>query len=96
MKSKKELLDESFTSETTPIWDLWQEVKEYQSKMGLRENIPQYVDFYEGRQWAAPTERTKSLPRPVINIIKMICRNKESAILSSVVKLIYKARSPSR
>lgn len=91
MKSKKHLQDESFTSETTPIWDLWQEVKEYQSKMGLREKIPQYVDFYEGRQWAAPTERTKSLPRPVINIIKMICRNKESAILSSVVKLIYKA-----
>lgn len=75
------------------LWDMWQKCKEYQEKIGLRTNIPNFVDFFEGRQWPAPTPRTKSLPRPVVNIIKMICRNKESAIASSVVKLIYKAEN---
>lgn len=75
----------------TNLWDMWEKCKQYQSKIGLRKNIPMFVDFFEGRQWPAATERTKSLPRPVINIIKMIVRNKESAIQSSVVKLVYKA-----
>lgn len=76
---------------TTALWDMWEKCKDYQNKIGLRKNIPMFVDFFEGRQWPKATERTKSLPRPVVNIVKMICRNKESAILSSVVKLIYKA-----
>lgn len=90
---KKNKQEEDFTTEsaTTNLWDMWEKCKEYQGKIGLRKNIPTFVDFYEGRQWPKATERTKSLPRPVVNIIKMICRNKESAILSSVVKLIYKA-----
>ena len=83
--------DKDLSCETTNLWEMWQKCKEYQEKIGLRKNIPTFVDFYEGRQWPKATERTKSLPRPVINIVKMICRNKESAILSSVVKLIYKA-----
>lgn len=75
------------------LWDMWDRCKEYQSKIGLRKNISTYIDFFEGRQWPKATPRTKSLPRPVINIVKMICRNKESAILSNVVKLIYKAEN---
>lgn len=76
---------------TNNLCEMFRQVKDYQSSMNLTTAIPQFVDFYEGRQWAAPTERTKSLPRPVINIIKMICRNKEAGIKSSVVKLVYKA-----
>jgi len=82
---------EAVERETTNVWEMWEQVKEYQARMKLRENIPKYVDFYEGRQWPEVTERTKSLPRPVVNVIKMICRNKESAVLSNVVKLIYKS-----
>ena len=68
--------DKDLSCETTNLWEMWQKCKEYQEKIGLRKNIPTYVDFYEGRQWPKATERTKSLPRPVINIVKMICRNK--------------------
>lgn len=76
--------------EVTNVWEDYRRGVEYQQSMGLSKNLPMFVDFYEGRQWPAPTKRTKSLPRPVVNIIKMICRNKKSAILSSPVRLVYK------
>ena len=75
----------------TDIWKEYQKGLEYQTRIGLRENVPKYVDFYEGRQWPSPTENTKNLPRPVINIIKMICRNKKSALLSTPTRLVFKA-----
>ena len=72
-------------------WRCYENAIAYQGKIKLRENLPKFVDFYEGRQWAAPTELTKNLPRPVINIIKMICRAKKSAILSTPVRLVYES-----
>ena len=77
--------------EVTDIWKAYQEGLSYQGKIGLREDIPKNVDFFEGRQWPAPTEATKNLPRPVVNIVKMICRNKKAALLSVPVRLVYKA-----
>ena len=78
-------------SETTTLWDDYQNGLAYQSSVGLSKKIPKFVKFYEGDQWAAPTKNTKNLPRPVVNIIKMICRNKKSAILSTPVRIIYRA-----
>lgn len=78
-------------SETTSLWDDYQNGLAYQASVGLSKKIPKFVKFYEGDQWAAPTKNTKNLPRPVVNIIKMICRNKKSAILSTPVKIIYRA-----
>ena len=75
----------------TEIWKAYQEGLSYQGKIGIRENIPKYVDFFEGRQWPAATEATKNLPRPVVNVVKMICRNKKAALLSVPVRLVYRA-----
>jgi len=72
------------------IWDRYESALEYQISSGIRKSIPEYVSFYEGKQWPAPTKNTKNLPRPVINIVKMICRLKKSAILSTPVRIIYK------
>ena len=72
------------------IWHRYEDAMSYQTSTGLRKRIPEYVSFYEGRQWPAPTRNTKNLPRPVINIVKMICRLKKSAILSSPIKIIYR------
>lgn len=77
--------------ETTTLWDDYQNGLAYQSSTGLSKKIPKFVKFFEGDQWAAPTKNTKNLPRPVVNIIKMICRSKKSAILSTPVKIIYRA-----
>lgn len=81
--------DES--TETTELWDMYQDGLAYQASTKLSTNLPKFVKFYEGDQWAAPTKNTKNLPRPVVNIIKMICRSKKSAILSTPVKIIYRA-----
>ena len=80
--------------EETPLWKMYLDGVRYQSTLGLRTSIPQNVDFYEGRQWPPPTESTKNLPRPVVNIVKMICRSKRASILSTPVKLLYKSYSP--
>ncbi|MBO5313095.1 MAG: hypothetical protein J6B29_03925 [Clostridia bacterium] len=80
--------------EQTHLWKLYQQGIEYQSLTGMRASIPKFVDFYEGRQWPAPTESTKNLPRPVVNIVKMICRSKKSSILSTPVRLVYKSFTP--
>ncbi len=79
--------------EITHLWKMYEDGLDYQIKSGLRLTIPKNIDFYEGRQWPAPTESTKNLPRPVVNIIKMICRSKKSSILSTPVRILYKSYS---
>ena len=75
----------------TRLWEDYENGRRYQSSLGLTVRIPQFVRFYEGDQWPAPTKNTKNLPRPVVNFIKMVCRNKKSAILSTPVKIVYTA-----
>ena len=77
----------------TNLWKLYQKGIEYQNSIDLRTNIPKFVDFYEGKQWPSATENTKNLPRPVINIIKMICRSKKAALLSVPVRLVYESEN---
>ena len=72
------------------IWQQYEKGIEYQNRIKLRTNLPKFVKFYEGDQWPEPTKNTKNLPRPVINIIKMICRNKKAAIISAPVRIVYK------
>ena len=82
---------EELKSELTPSYHLYQDALSSQLRMGLRVKIPECVDFYEGRQWPPATENTKNLPRPVVNVVKMICRSKKGAILSTPVKIHYKS-----
>ena len=77
--------------ETTTLWDDYQNGLSYQASSGLSKKLPEFVRFYEGKQWAAPTKNTRNLPRPVVNIIKMICRSKKSAITAAPVRIIYRA-----
>lgn len=79
----------------TEIWQQYQNGLAYQKQMGLSKKIPEFVKFFEGNQWAPPTKKTKNLPRPVLNIIKFICRNKKSSIMATPVKLVYKADNES-
>lgn len=88
-------MDKTNERDTTTLWEDYQNGLIYQQNSGLAKNLPIFVNFYEGKQWAAPTKNTKNLPRPVVNIVKMICRSKKSAILSTPVKIIYKAENES-
>ena len=73
-----------------PAWQRYQNSLEYMGQIGISTNAPKYVDLVEGRQWPPKTEISKNMPRPVINIIKMICRNKKAGILSSPVALRFR------
>lgn len=75
--------------EVTSLWEDFRNGRAYQSNIGLTTKIPMFVRFYEGDQWPKPTKNTQGLPRPVVNIVKMICRNKKSAILSTPVRCYY-------
>lgn len=78
------------------IWKEFEDAQKYKQKIRLEDTIKECVNFYEGNQWPAPTEKTKLLPRPVINVIKQICKQKESSILSSIVKTHFScAKHPS-
>lgn len=75
--------------DTTALWCDYQHGLDYQIQSGLAKNLPEFIRFYEGKQWPAPTKLTKNMPRPVVNVIKMICRNKKAAISSSRVRIVY-------
>ena len=83
--------DETITS----VWKDYENGIAYLGNSGLRKKLPQFVKFYEGEQWPSPTKLTRNMPRPVINIIKMICRSKKAAILSSPVRIVYEAEDQS-
>ncbi len=77
------------TSVSTRLWTDYERGKEYQDKVGLTRRIPLLVRFYEGDQWPRATDQTRNFPRPVVNIVKMICRNKKAAILATPVRIRY-------
>lgn len=82
---------EKLNGSHTHLYKMYEDGIDYQNLIGIRESIPTNINFFEGKQWPSPTENTKNLPRPVINIIKMICRSKKSAILSTPVRISYKS-----
>ena len=77
------------------ILKCFEEGMRYQAEMGFAQKFPTFVNFFEGRQWPAPTRNTANLPRPVFNATKMIGRNKKSAILSVPGKIVYHAENDS-
>lgn len=82
-------------SNDTParLWKMYEDGLAYQSKIGLTKNIPEFVKFWEGKQWAPAGELTKNIPRPVVNMIKSVCRSKKAAILANRVRLVFESDS---
>jgi hypothetical protein len=74
------------------LWELYENGRAYQNNLGLTTDIPMFVDFFEGRQWAAKTEATKNISRPTVNITKFIVRNKKSSIVGSPVSIVFNSR----
>ena len=75
--------------EVNKLWRDYDAGREYQNSLGLTTQIPLNVDFYEGRQWPQRTEATKNIPRPVVNIIKFIVRNKKASIVGAPVSVVF-------
>lgn len=83
-------MEESREKLAKKIWSDYERGLAYQKKLNLKETCEACVKFAEGDQWPAPTEKTKNMPRPVLNIIKFIINNKKANILSSKISMIFK------
>ena len=75
----------------TEIWKQYQEGLSFQRTMGFSSDFPKYERFKCGNQWPEATENTKSLPRPVFNIISMFVSNKKSNVLNNNIKMIFRS-----
>ena len=98
MAKKKENKQEVYDlqEQAAKIWDMYQKGLDYQVTSGLAEKIPLCVRFYEGDQWAKSTEKTKNFPRPVINVTRMIVRNKKAGVLSNDTSIVYSCDDPEK
>lgn len=76
-------------TDPSSMWDKYKKALGYQISMRFAVNWPEYIRFVEGNQWPAPTEKTKNMPRPVINQCDFIVENKQSNILSQSLKMVY-------
>jgi hypothetical protein len=57
--------------------------------MGWLDKWPEYERFKAGDQWPPATTRTKSLPRPVFNLIKMIETHKVANVMSEQINMLF-------
>lgn len=73
----------------TLIQKQYRESLNYMQQMGFTEAWSMYERFKAGDQWPKLTERTKSLPRPVFNIIKYIMNHKVSSVMNENVKMLF-------
>ena len=73
----------------TKMWRDYQDGLIYQRSMGFSEQFPEFERFKQGDQWPQATERTKSLPRPVFNIVKLFISNKKSNVLNQKIKMLF-------
>ncbi len=78
-------------------WKEYEEGVRFQKSINLNTVISTNIDFYEGRQWGKQiTNKTKDLPRPVTNFVRMIVNNKMSAMNNKPCRITYEADSMDR
>ncbi|KGE20053.1 hypothetical protein [Paenibacillus wynnii] len=75
--------------EETQIQKQYSECLNYMRRMGFLDAWPMYERFKAGDQWPPITERTKTLPRPVFNIIEYIQNHKVSSVMNENVKMLF-------
>lgn len=61
----------------------------YHKQAGYQTEWPLYERFKAGDQWPAPTEKTRSLPRPVFNIIDLIESLKVSTVMNEQIMMRF-------
>jgi hypothetical protein len=76
-------------TDASSIWAEYQRGLNYQNKMGFASKWPENIRMVEGNQWPPATEKTKYMPRPVINQLDFIVENKQSNILGQSLKMVF-------
>lgn len=75
--------------EETQTQKQYREGLNYLRRMGFLDAWPMYERFKAGDQWPPVTERTKTLPRPMFNIIEYIQNHKVSSVMNENVKMLF-------
>lgn len=65
---------------------------DWKTTQGFVKQWTECTDFVEGKQWPSATEKTKYMPRPVINICDQTVENKRSNILSQQLKMRFRPK----
>lgn len=63
----------------------------YKKQMNFFNKWAEHERFKAGDQWPAPTEKTKNLPRPVLNIIKQIINHKVASVMNENIRMVFTA-----
>lgn len=71
------------------VWGEYENGLNFQKQMEFNTKFPEFERFKQGDQWPRATERTKSLPRPVFNIVEMFVSNKKSNVLNQNIKMVF-------
>lgn len=89
LKENKNRLEVS--NEAAEVWKRYEDSVSYMGSMGITSQIQKNIDFYEGRQWPAPTKDTLGMPRPIIDITAFTVDNKCANIAGVPVKIVFTA-----
>lgn len=79
--------------DVTVLWERYRNGRAYLASSGMERTVTRCVSFYQGDQWPRPTKATAGLPRPVVNICKMIARAKCASVLATPVNIVYSSYS---
>lgn len=79
-------------AEETTIQKQYKAGLNYLKQMGFTDAWPEYERFKAGDQWPAPTAKTKTLPRPVFNIVRYIQNHKVSSVMNENVNMLFSAQ----
>lgn len=65
----------------------------FMDENGFTSMIDQCTNFYYGDQWEKSTKYTKRIPKPVLNMCRLIVDSKQSNIISTTTKLVFQTNN---
>lgn len=75
--------------QTCRLWKMYEQHRNYISKLNLAKVFRQSRDFYDGNHYSGLDVNDIELPKVVFNVVRMITDNKTSNILSTPFKTIF-------
>lgn len=82
---------DSVLKQASIVENQYKEGLQYKKQMGFLSKWAEFERFKAGDQWPAPTDKTKNLPRPVMNIIKQIINHKVASVMNENIKMVFTA-----
>jgi hypothetical protein len=82
---------DSLMEEASIIQQQYKDGLAYKVQQGYPSKWAEFERFRAGDQWAPPTNRTKSLPRPTLNLIDQIQSHRVSSVMNENIKMVFSA-----